>query len=69
MDAEFNSAQWRKSSRSSGGSNNCVEVAVASENVGVRDTKDRLAGKQQKSPAIRERRGLLLCPREYPVRF
>ncbi|MEV8615936.1 DUF397 domain-containing protein [Amycolatopsis sp. NPDC051373] len=36
---------WRKSSRSSGGSNNCVEVAVsATPRVGVRDTKDREAG-------------------------
>lgn len=33
---------WRKSSRSTQGSN-CVEVALGAV-VGVRDTKDRLAG-------------------------
>ncbi|QIZ34291.1 DUF397 domain-containing protein [Saccharopolyspora sp. ASAGF58] len=35
---------WRKSSRSSGGANNCVEVGLATEVVGVRDTKDRDGG-------------------------
>lgn len=40
---EFCDAQWRKSSRSSGGESNCVEVALGSV-VGVRDTKDRSAG-------------------------
>lgn len=34
---------WHVSSFS-GGNNNCVEVAVATEVVGIRDTKDRLAG-------------------------
>lgn len=33
-------ASWKKSSRSSD-SNTCVEVAVTSDVVGVRDTKDR----------------------------
>lgn len=33
-------APWRKSSRS-GSVSNCVEVAVAIDAVGVRDTKDR----------------------------
>lgn len=44
MNVTLENARWRKSSRSSGGSNNCVEVAVATEAVGVRDTKDRKAG-------------------------
>jgi hypothetical protein len=35
---------WRKSSYSSGGEGNCVEVALATETVGIRDTKDRSAG-------------------------
>ncbi|MBB5155468.1 DUF397 domain-containing protein [Saccharopolyspora phatthalungensis] len=35
---------WRKSSRSSGGASNCVEVGLATEVVGVRDTKDRDGG-------------------------
>jgi hypothetical protein len=37
-------ARWRKSSRSSGGESNCVEVAVRSHVVGIRDTKDREGG-------------------------
>ncbi|MEY8043203.1 DUF397 domain-containing protein [Saccharopolyspora cebuensis] len=37
-------ASWRKSSRSSGGASNCVEVGFSGEVVGVRDTKDRAAG-------------------------
>lgn len=35
---------WRKSSRSHGGAQNCVEVGYAPEAVGVRDTKDRDGG-------------------------
>ena len=35
---------WRKSSRSSGGANNCVEVGFAPVMVAVRDTKDRRGG-------------------------
>ncbi|MEC3974720.1 DUF397 domain-containing protein [Amycolatopsis sp. H20-H5] len=50
MNAELKNAHWRKSSRSSGGSNNCVEVALATKTVGVRDTKDRAAGHLAVSP-------------------
>ncbi|GAA1760311.1 DUF397 domain-containing protein [Luedemannella helvata] len=31
---------WRKSSRSGGGGNECVEVALATDRVLVRDSKD-----------------------------
>jgi hypothetical protein len=31
---------WRKSSRSQGGGQNCVEVAVIADSVGIRDSKD-----------------------------
>jgi uncharacterized protein DUF397 len=44
MTRELPGARWRKSSRSSGGENNCVEVAFAPLAVGIRDTKDRAAG-------------------------
>jgi hypothetical protein len=37
-------ARWRKSSYSSGGEANCVEVALSPEVIGIRDTKDRTAG-------------------------
>ncbi len=40
MQALQEDALWRKSSRSSDKAN-CVEVAVSSDIVGVRDTKDR----------------------------
>lgn len=43
MRIEITRAPWRKSSYSSGGEANCVEVALTSL-VGVRDTKDRAAG-------------------------
>ena len=33
-------ATWRKSSYSTGGGNNCVEVAPASSSVAIRDSKD-----------------------------
>lgn len=32
--------RWRKSSYSGGGNNDCVEVAVGAEVVGVRDSKN-----------------------------
>lgn len=35
--------QWRKSSYSDNGAN-CVEVAVGTTDIGVRDTKDRAGG-------------------------
>ncbi|RCW45319.1 uncharacterized protein DUF397 [Halopolyspora algeriensis] len=41
---------WRKSSRSSGGANNCVEVGFAAAAVAVRDTKDRAGGTLAVSP-------------------
>lgn len=39
----MNDAQWRKSTHS-GNQGECVEVAPASEEVRVRDTKDREGG-------------------------
>ena len=38
-------ARWRKSSRSNGHGGACVEVAVAPNTVGVRDSKDRDGGR------------------------
>lgn len=43
MDA-LEGATWFKSSRSGGSGSNCVEVAVTTDVVGVRDTKDRGRG-------------------------
>lgn len=37
----FENVVWKKSSRSDGQGANCVEVAVASGTVGVRDSKNR----------------------------
>jgi hypothetical protein len=37
-------SDWFKSSRSSGGSDSCVEVRITDVTVGVRDTKDRKSG-------------------------
>jgi hypothetical protein len=34
------SETWRKSSYSNGGNGNCVEVAVSTEAIGVRDSKN-----------------------------
>ncbi|MFD9705186.1 DUF397 domain-containing protein [Lentzea sp. NPDC059081] len=42
---DFSGAEWRKSSRSSGGNNSaCVEVAHVGPSVGVRDSKNPDAG-------------------------
>ncbi len=35
------STDWIKSSKSSGGSDNCVEVRLSTGRIGVRDSKDR----------------------------
>ncbi len=37
---DFSWATWRKSSRSQGTTDNCVEVAFISGLIGVRDSKD-----------------------------
>ncbi len=39
MAGDRSRAVWRKSSRS-GGSGDCVEVAIAGDTIGVRDSKD-----------------------------
>jgi len=41
---------FRKSTYSGGGSSNCVEVALASRVIGVRDTKNRTRGTLAVSP-------------------
>ncbi len=41
---EIRNAHWVTSSRSNGNGGACVEVALASEFVGVRDSKDREGG-------------------------
>lgn len=41
---DLSHSRWRKSSYSSGTGGACVEVAPATDAVGVRDTKDRTRG-------------------------
>ena len=48
---ELSGAVWRKSSRSSSGGSNCVEVALEALVVGIRDTKDRDGGTLVVTPA------------------
>ncbi|WP_019853078.1 DUF397 domain-containing protein [Actinopolyspora mortivallis] len=48
--ADLSRATWRTSSRSANGGQ-CVEVAVTSDLVGVRDSKDRTAGHFTAAPA------------------
>ncbi|MHA4817707.1 DUF397 domain-containing protein [Streptomyces aculeolatus] len=43
--------EWFKSSYSSGDGDNCVEVAVTSQAVHVRDSKDREGGQLSVTPA------------------
>lgn len=47
---EFSGGAWRKSSYSGGG-NDCVEVALLAERVGVRDSKNPDAGALSVSPS------------------
>lgn len=46
---EFPAGAWRKSSHSGGG-NDCVEVALSAERVGVRDSKNPAGGTLSVSP-------------------
>ena len=39
-DTYLSTASWHKSSYSSGGGNNCVEIAVIPGSVAIRDSKD-----------------------------
>jgi hypothetical protein len=41
---DLNFTGWRKSTRSEGNNNACVEVGTFTNAVGVRDTKNRSAG-------------------------
>ncbi len=40
MTSRFDNLYWRKSSRSTGGANNCVEVARLPQEAAVRDSKN-----------------------------
>ncbi|WP_030228217.1 DUF397 domain-containing protein [Actinoalloteichus caeruleus] len=44
MNADMTLTNWRKSSRSSNGADDCVEVGSTSAVVAVRDTKNRAGG-------------------------
>ncbi|WP_144127836.1 DUF397 domain-containing protein [Catellatospora sichuanensis] len=39
--SDFDQAEWRKSSRSDNNGGQCVEVALTTTTIGVRDSKDR----------------------------
>ncbi|SDK62859.1 protein of unknown function [Actinopolyspora mzabensis] len=52
MSNEPASIDWRKSTRSSGGANNCVEIGFATSAVLIRDTKDRDSGTLAVSPDV-----------------
>ena len=52
VDDDLSAARWRKSSRSSGGGSNCVEVAVLSGRVAIRDSKDADGGAVVVSAAV-----------------
>jgi hypothetical protein len=45
------SANWRKSSYSTGGDSNCVEVAADARSILVRDTTDRDGGTLTLTPS------------------
>ncbi|WP_370943726.1 DUF397 domain-containing protein [Amycolatopsis sp. cg5] len=47
-------AGWRKSSYSGSGSDDCVEVRLTADVIGVRDTKDRASGALMVSSAAWE---------------
>jgi len=47
LTVDLTNARWFKSSRSSGNTDNCVEVAFVDGSVAVRDSKDR------QGPALR----------------
>ena len=49
--ADLSAATWRKSTRSAGGSSNCVEVAHFPNLVAIRDSKDPNGPKIVVSPA------------------
>ncbi|MGW4118378.1 DUF397 domain-containing protein [Nocardia sp. NPDC004711] len=40
MNIDWSTAQWRKSTHSGGSGGECVEVAFAGGQVGIRDSKD-----------------------------
>ena len=39
--SDFDQAEWRKSSRSDNNGGQCVEIALTTTAIGVRDSKDR----------------------------
>lgn len=44
-------SEWRKSSRSGSGGNECVELRVTGDGAAIRDTKSRTAGTLALPPA------------------